>query len=149
MSTSRPTPPPKAVFHDGSPGTDRLHVLVVDDDWSMGAVCADMLTHAGFEVSGAENGDQAWETLRSAHYHLVITDYLMPKVSGLDLARRMRVAGMMQPVILISGNPEIQRQVCDPRDPIDVILPKPFSFYELMNRINAALHLAPRSAVGV
>ena len=81
-----------------------MHVLVVDDDWSVAATCAEMLVRAGFLVSGAENGEQAWEALQCVHYHLVITDYLMPKASGLELARRMRCAGMMQPVNLISGS---------------------------------------------
>ncbi len=118
-----------------------MHVLVVDDDWSVAATCAEMLVRAGFQVSGAENGEQAWEALQCVHYHLVITDYLMPKASGLELARRMRGAGMMQPVILISGSTDIEKQVADSKIPIDVILPKPFSFYELLNRINAVLDL--------
>jgi two-component system alkaline phosphatase synthesis response regulator PhoP len=125
-----------------------MHVLVVDDDWSVAATCAEMLVRAGFLVSGAENGEQAWEALQCVHYHLVITDYLMPKASGLELARRMRRAGMMQPVILISGSPDIEKQVSDSRIPIDVILPKPFSFYELLNRINAVLDLFPRASLG-
>ena len=103
---------------------------------------------AGFQVSGAENGEQAWEALQCVHYHLVITDYLMPKASGLELARRMRGAGMMQPVILISGSRDLEKQVADSKIPIDVVLPKPFSFYELLNRINAVLDLLPRASPG-
>ena len=120
-------------------GASRKQVLVADDDLSIGTLCAVMLTRAGFAVTRAEDGEQAWETLRCEQFHLVITDYNMPRISGLELARRMRSAGMMQPVILISGTPNVEKLVSDSGTPIDAILIKPFSFYELMNRINAVL----------
>ena len=149
MNMSRDAAHTKTSFVDALPRADRRHVLVVDDDLSVGTICAEMLTRAGFAVSGAQNGEQAWEALRLVHYHLVITDYLMPKATGLELARRMRFAGMMQPVILISGIPNIEKQVTDSRNSIDAILPKPFSFYELLNRIHAVLNIVPRAALGV
>jgi DNA-binding response OmpR family regulator len=123
----------------------REHVLVVEDDWSAATTCAKMLTHAGFAVSGAESVEQAWEALQSTRYHLVITDHFMPQASGLELARRMRAAGMTQPVILISGTPDIEKLRFDPADRIDDILPKPFSFYELVLRVNAALDSPQRA----
>ena len=122
-------------------------VLVVDDDESVRAVCAEMLSRAGFAVSEAENGEQALTELRSVHYHLVITDYHMPKVSGTELARQMRVAGMTQPVILISGTMDIEDQISDSGHLIDTVLPKPFSFDELLSRVNAVLDLVPRATL--
>jgi len=131
LATPPPSPPP-------------VHVLVVDDDESVGMACVEMLTRAGFAASGAETAEQAWEALSFAHYHLVITDYQMPKASGLELARQMRAAGMMQPVILISGMPEIEKLALDASCRIDEVLPKPFSLPELLTRVNAALDSAQR-----
>lgn len=148
MNTSRDAAHAKTGVFDALPRADRKHVLVVDDDVSVGTTCAEMLGRAGFAVSGAENGEQAWEALRLVPYHLVITDYLMPKASGLELARRMRFAGMMQPVILISGTPDLEIQVSKSKAQIDAILKKPFSFYELLNRIHAVLNIVPREALG-
>lgn len=129
------------------PRDGHVHVLVVDENQSVRATCAEMLGRAGLAVSGAGCGEQAWAELQSTHYHLVITDCLIPGFSGTELVRQMRVAGMTQPVILISDLPEMARCVSDPRHDIDAFLPKPFSFYELLNRVNAALDFWPAGDV--
>jgi len=123
-----------------------VHVLFVDDDQAVGTTCVELLTRAGFAANGAESVEQAWAALAFADYHLVITDYQMPKASGLELARQMRAAGMMQPVILISGMPGIEKLATDASCRIVGILPKPFSFPELLIQVNAALDSAQISA---
>jgi DNA-binding response OmpR family regulator len=124
----------------------RASVLVVDDDSSVRGACATMLARVGFSVSEAEDGEQAWEELRTARFQLVITDYSMPKLTGFELVRRMRGAGMTQPVIMISGTPDLEKQLGGSQHSIEVILPKPFSCVDLLNRVNAVLELAPPAA---
>lgn len=68
-----------------------MRVLLVDDDKLLRMMVADMLESAGHEVVCAVNGAEAWELLRSdPTYSLLITDWVMPEVDGLELCRRVR-----------------------------------------------------------
>jgi len=101
------------------------------------------LVRSGYEkVDAAANGDEAWTALLEVRYQLVITDQVMPKVTGLDLIKKMRAAGMLQPVILVSGTiptAEIER---NPGLRVDAILFKPFTVTELLATIAATMQAA-------
>lgn len=105
--------------------------------------CSTVLSRAGFAVSEAVDGEQAWERLQAADYRLLITDHAMPKVTGSELVRRARAAGMTLPVILISGMATVEREFGDVRHFIAFFLPKPFSVLQLLNRVNAVLDSHP------
>ena len=66
----------------------RSHILVVDDDSSLRRVMQMQLEEAGYEVSLAADGSEAWNRLKSVEPHLVITDLRMP-TTGLELLRRI------------------------------------------------------------
>jgi CheY-like chemotaxis protein len=78
-------------------------ILVVDDDIAIRQLSTDLLTRSGFHVDVAEDGAVAWNTLQTNHYDLVVTDHRMPKVSGVQLVKKLRAARMALPVILVSG----------------------------------------------
>ncbi len=65
-------------------------VLVVDDDPIIQELHADMLIEAGYEVDCADDGDQALVMLRTGNYRLVVSDWNMPEMSGLELCRAIR-----------------------------------------------------------
>ena len=123
---------------------DRPRVLVVAGDNSLRTTCVEMLSCAGLEVSEAEDGEQAWTTLLSARFDLVITDYIVPKVSGRALVRRMRVAGMTQPAILISGVPDSENQSRDPWQRVDAFVAPPFTCETLLTNVEAVFHPTPQ-----
>jgi DNA-binding response OmpR family regulator len=131
---------------DASASLDRgcVRALVVEDHVPLRTTCAQILKRAGLAVSETEDGQQAWEALMSADYHLVIIGHLIPKKSGLTLVRRMRAAAMTQPVILISEALDAKKRIPDPRQRIDAILVKPFSSYELLIRVEMVLHSASK-----
>jgi DNA-binding response OmpR family regulator len=112
-----------------------VRVLLVDDDADIRGLCARALRRAAFEVDEAEDGERGWTALLSGNHRLFIADYLMPKASGMALARRMRVAGMDQPVILLTTSAHADFRSKDPWQRIDAVLVKPFTSCELMNRV--------------
>jgi DNA-binding response OmpR family regulator len=112
-----------------------VRVLLVDDDADIRGLCARALRRAAFEVDEAEDGERGWTALLSGNHRLVIANHLMPKTSGLALARRMRVAGMDQPVILLTTSAYVDFRPKDPWQRIDEVLVKPFTSCELMNRV--------------
>ena len=80
----------------------RNHILVVDDDSSLRRVMKLQLEEAGYEVSLASDGDEAWTILRDLEPQLVITDLRMP-TTGLELLRRISQAGMNSTVIVVTA----------------------------------------------
>jgi DNA-binding response OmpR family regulator len=103
-------------------------ILVVDDDICIRHLSSEALIAEGYRVDTAENGEEGWHALLNAvksgpeSYDLLITDNSMPKLSGVDLIRKVRSASMELPVILASGTVPLHTESLD----LAAILPKPF-----------------------
>ena len=77
-------------------------LLLVDDDSGVRASLSAFLTRAGFQVETALDGAQALSTLEKSKPDLVVMDVLMPRLDGRETLRRMRQAGNVTPVILLT-----------------------------------------------
>lgn len=88
----------------------RSHILVVDDDSSLRRVMKLQLEEAGFDVSLAPGGDEAWTMLREIEPHLIITDLRMP-TTGLELLRRIQAEGRQTTVIVVTAFGTIETAV--------------------------------------
>ena len=67
-----------------------MRVLIVDDDEIALELLTEALLGAGYEVTAARNGREALEVLRTGLYRIVISDWEMPEMNGLDLCRHVR-----------------------------------------------------------
>jgi DNA-binding response OmpR family regulator len=115
-------------------------VLVVDDDANIRKVIVEMLDHLGYLVDSAEDGETAWSLLSRQDFDILVTDHSMPRLSGLELLKRMRTAQLLVPVILISGNmPDDPSELFQFVSP-GVVLEKPFQFQELVKNIRFLLN---------
>lgn len=116
-----------------------LHrILVVEDDIPTRHFNVEVLVHAGYQVDDAPDGAAAWEILNTDSYDLLITDHNMPKLTGVELLKRLRAARMTLPAILISGampTEELKRE----RLQIEVTLLKPFTPDELLGTVKKVL----------
>jgi len=81
--------------------TPRL--LITDDDRSLRQTLADALSRCGLDIATAGDGDEAMRLFDSGEVHLVIADFHMPRVNGLDLIRHIRSRNLILPCILISA----------------------------------------------
>ena len=120
-------------------GVERI--LLVEDDSAVARVTTRILKRAGFEVAYAEHGQAGLDALASAGdpYDLVISDVVMPGMSGADLAREMSVRYPMVKVLLVSGYPdddELVRNVAHDQLPF---LAKPFSTAALLQTVRRLL----------
>jgi two-component system chemotaxis response regulator CheY len=70
--------------------SDLIRILIAEDDRSSRRLLSVNLINAGYEVAEAEDGQKAWEALQREKFRFVITDWMMPKMTGLDLIRRIR-----------------------------------------------------------
>ena len=127
----------------GSPfGKTRLDIrlLVAEDDADLRRITAGILNKAGFDVDTAEDGEAAWKLLQRHEYALIVTDYNMPKVTGIDLIRQLHSAHIKTPVILMTGNLPNDALRRNPDLQIEAIIIKPYSEQNLLSVVNNVLH---------
>jgi CheY-like chemotaxis protein len=115
-------------------------ILVVDDDISNLLLFRLLLEFEGFDVATASDGIKALETLENSDFRMVITDFNMPKMSGLELAVRVREQHPKIHVVLVTAN-ELSDIVEDAADAgISRIFPKPVNFETFVTTIRSSLY---------
>ena len=120
-----------------------LRLLVVDDDASSLELVSRCLSNAGYTVNAAADGEEAWARLRAKAYDLLLTDHVMPGLSGLELVARLRASGMTLPVIIDSASPDM-REVSDYPDlALAAVLRKPLDVTEIREAVARVLPLRP------
>jgi DNA-binding response OmpR family regulator len=75
-------------------------ILVVEDDCDLRQLTAEVLVDGGYAVDVAVDGAAAWSALQISQYDLVVTDQFLPKLSGVELLKKIHTAGMTLPVIM-------------------------------------------------
>lgn len=122
----------------------RARILFVDDDRLLRGLGEQVLAHSGYDVDTAGDGAEAWAMLLRRPYGLLITDNQMPRLTGLDLIRKARVARLTVPAILTSGAmghlPDDDLQCLEG----GVALPKPFTPEQLLSVVGDVLKSAGR-----
>ena len=93
------------------PMNEKQTVLLIDDEPEILAVLQHMLKRAGFEIELAENGFAALEKLEHQKFDIVVCDYLMPKMDGIALLKKVRANKDFTPFIFFSGNSDTTHDV--------------------------------------
>jgi DNA-binding response OmpR family regulator len=120
-------------------------VLVVDDDVTVREVVVSYLRAAGHGVVEAADGGEALRAMRSDPADLVVLDLMMPGIDGLEVCRRLRVAGDVPIIMLTALGAEVDR-VVGLESGADDYVTKPFSPRELVLRVEALLRRAGEQA---
>jgi EAL domain-containing protein (putative c-di-GMP-specific phosphodiesterase class I) len=125
------------VAQDGGKG----RVLIVDDDDALRAVYAESLRDAGYRVDAAAGGREAIDQLQEREYDTVLSDILMPGMSGIDLVRAVRELEMDTPVILMTGNPGLETALQALEHGVVKYLLKPIAESDLRRAVDEAVRL--------
>jgi signal transduction histidine kinase/ActR/RegA family two-component response regulator len=115
----------------------RARILVVDDDDDVRLVAATMIEEIGYEVVSAAGGEAALKALDEEQFSLLLTDVAMPGMTGVDLARRVRVAHPNLPILFASGYADVQTFGAELTD--ENMLKKPYRISDLAARVAAIL----------
>jgi DNA-binding response OmpR family regulator len=117
-------------------------LLVVDDDSMLRDLETTVLRLQGYTVLPAEGAVQALRLAReAAAVHLLITDFSMPEVDGLELTRQFRAMHPQAPVLMVSGSLPLIRHRAAHLDRFE-LLEKPFEFHELLHKVRTLLDTA-------
>ena len=114
-----------------------MKILLAEDTQDLNRVLTVALTHDGYDVDSAYDGEEAMEYIRKNGYDLLILDIMMPKMSGLDVLRTVRGYDNMTPVLLLTAKAEVDDRVTGLDAGADDYLTKPFAMKELMARVRA------------
>jgi DNA-binding response OmpR family regulator len=118
-------------------------ILVVDDEELNIRLVARTLTHAGYEVVAARNGQDALRLTRELSLDLALLDVMLPDLDGFELCRRIRqeTNGHRLPVILLTALDSKQERARGFECGADIYLPKPFEPEELLTSVSETLRL--------
>jgi len=125
-------------------------ILVVEDEAALAALLEYNLGHEGFAVSLCGDGEAALAALAEAPPDLVLLDWMLPGLSGIELCRRIRAGAETRemPVIMLTARGEEEDRVRGLDTGADDYLTKPFSIPELIARVRAVLRRARPGVAG-
>ncbi len=129
----------RAAVPDRRPAHAARRILVVDDDRATREVSVELLAGSGFDVETARDGAAGWEALQTRSYDLVLTDNQMPRMTGLEMIRKLRAARMTLPVIMATGALPAQAFDRQPWLRPDATLERPFTSDELLRTVKKIL----------
>lgn len=114
-----------------------MRILVVEDSEALRLGLHQGLTSSGFVVDVVADGHQGWIHASKNDYDVVILDLMLPKLDGLSLLRRLREAGSVVHVLVLTAKNAVRERIEGLAAGADDYLGKPFDFDELVARIQA------------
>jgi DNA-binding response OmpR family regulator len=115
------------------------HILIVEDEVKLAQFMQLELTQEGYQVTVAEDGIVGLTAAREHQLDLIILDWMLPGLSGLEVCHRLRTTGDKTPVILVTAKDDIRDRVLGLDAGADDYVVKPFSIEELLARVRAQL----------
>ncbi|MET7994928.1 MULTISPECIES: response regulator transcription factor [unclassified Amycolatopsis] len=119
-----------------------MRILVVDDDRAVRESLRRSLEFNGYTVELASDGAQALETIIANRPDAMVLDVMMPRLDGLEVARRLRSTGDDLPILVLTARDTVSDRVSGLDAGADDYLPKPFALEELLARLRALLRRA-------
>jgi two-component system phosphate regulon response regulator PhoB len=129
---------------------DQPRVLVVEDEPAQREVLAYNLEAEGFAVSQAENGEEALVLVDEVDPDIIVLDWMMPNLSGIEVCRRLKIRNETRsiPIIMLSARSEEVDRVRGLETGADDYVIKPYSVIELMARVRSQLRRVRPAAAG-
>jgi OmpR-family two-component system manganese-sensing response regulator len=116
-----------------------MNILLVDDEWELIEPLSLILRQEGYQVEVADHGGTGYALAKTGKYQLLILDWMLPEINGLEICRRVRQEGSSVPVLFLTAKDTIDDRVCGLDVGADDYLVKPFELRELLARVRALL----------
>ncbi|MBR3685494.1 MAG: response regulator transcription factor [Clostridia bacterium] len=119
-----------------------VKILVVEDDRALNGLVATCLRDNGYDVKSCYDGVQALDALENAHYSMIISDIMMPRMDGFELAESIRLTDKTTPIIFMSAKDDKPSKLYGYKIGIDDYITKPFDIDVLVMKVAAVLRRA-------
>lgn len=114
-------------------------ILVVEDDSTLSFILKDALTREGFDVACASNGETGLKLFKESGPDIIVTDVMMPKMDGFEMARLIRLTAPAVPILFLTARTALDDVVKGFEIGANDYIRKPFQILELIVRIKALL----------
>lgn len=112
-----------------------MRILIVEDEPGIGAFLKQGLEEENYQVFWASDGLKGLELTKSESFDLILLDWMMPKLSGLDFCKLFRRNNTTTPIIFLTAKDTVEEVVVGLKAGANDYIKKPFSFEELLERI--------------
>ncbi|HEY9878077.1 MAG TPA: response regulator [Leptolyngbyaceae cyanobacterium] len=135
--------PAEAGAYEAVGATPLAQILVVDDNPDLRAYVSNVLQHQGYQIRTAHNGAVAYDIAQTFHPDLIVTDWMMPEVSGLELIQLIRNNPDLNstPIVLLTAKVDDETRIEGVERGADAYLGKPFNDRELLAEVRNLLAL--------
>ena len=121
-----------------------MKILIVDDSSTMRRIIGNVVMQLGFtrdNFEEAEDGVKAWKLLSEAHYDVILTDWNMPNMNGLELVKKVRAEGTHQktPIIMITTEGGKSEVIIALKAGVNNYIVKPFNAEVLKEKLDGVL----------
>lgn len=117
-------------------------ILIVEDDLDIATIVSRWLKHENHLVETSKDGEDAQMKLKLNQYDLIILDWMLPKITGVDLCKKFRANGGTTPILLLTAKSTIENKETGLDSGADDYLTKPFDLKELSARVRALMRRA-------
>jgi DNA-binding response OmpR family regulator len=112
-----------------------MHILIVEDETGIVQFLRQGLEEEGYIVTSASDGLQGFECSQNEHFDLMLLDWMLPKMTGLELCKAIRLKNKTTPIIFLTAKDTAQETIEGLKSGANDYIKKPFSFDELIERI--------------
>jgi DNA-binding response OmpR family regulator len=112
-----------------------MKILIVEDEAGIVQFLKQGLEEEGYEISAAFNGLEGFEVFKKDSFDLILLDWMLPKMNGLELCKSIRLKNKTIPIIFLTAKDTIQDTIEGLKSGANDYIKKPFSFDELLERI--------------
>ena len=122
-----------------------MKILLIEDEPDLGAIIQTSLAHHQYVVDWAQDGKTGWEYLTDNRsiYSLAIIDWMLPKMSGIEICQRLRAEKYTLPILMLTARDRMEDKITGLDAGADDYLVKPFGMEELLARLRALHRRAP------
>lgn len=128
-----------------------MRILIVEDEPDLLDSVAQYMREQGYAVDCANNGEDGWVKATAWPYDAILLDWMLPKLSGLDLLKRLRQNSKV-PILLLTARDAVDDRILGLDQGADDYLIKPYSLHELAARVRAVIRRAagqPTSTIDI
>lgn len=116
---------------------EKKKILIADDEKALRILLVEALKPYDYHIDVVENGAEAISHIHRKSYDLIITDYMMPKMDGLELTRKVRSQYPSIPILIVTGDRPVYDLL---KSGATACISKPFNILELQNMVKVMLN---------